>query len=185
MMFELKTQRVFLLLIVILMANSLKIKEGLRGFENEKTKIEQKMNSMRLGNYLRRLMLKNNNLLGKKIVFLESSDFSIENEDINYTDMNTDGENDVDFKSRVYALKWVCNFLIQVKSNIPKTNFKPFSVTPDANEKVKGWNIENVLLLGNNDQTKVLKICFPDTLEENFAIITPINKKCSPRVFKI
>ena len=106
-MFELKSQRVLLVMILIIFASSLKVKVGMRGFLKEKNKIEKKMNSMRLGNYLRRLMLKNNNLIDNKIVFLESSDFNIENEDINYTDMNTDGENDVDFKSRVYALKWV------------------------------------------------------------------------------
>ena len=50
------------------------------------------------------------------------------------------------------------------------------------NEKVKGWNILNVLMLGNNDESKVLKICFPDNVEENFAIVTLFNKKCKNRV---
>ena len=106
-MFEVKSQRVLLVLILIIFANSLKVKEGMRGFYKEKIKIEKKMNSMRLGNYLRRLMLKNNDLIGNKIVFLDNMDFKIENEDINYMDMNTKGENDVDFKARIFALKWV------------------------------------------------------------------------------
>ena len=107
MMFERNPHRILLLFLLVLLVSPLKIKESLRGFEKEKIKIEKKLNSMRLGNYLRRLMLKNNNLIGKKIVFLDHSDFNIENEDINYSDMNTDGENDVDFKSRMYALRWV------------------------------------------------------------------------------
>ena len=57
-------------------------------------------------------MLKNNNLITENMVFLESTDFNIENKDINYNDMNTDGENDVDFKSRVFAFKWVSFLLI-------------------------------------------------------------------------
>jgi hypothetical protein len=55
-------------------------------------------------------------------------------------------------------------------------------VSSDSKEKVKGWNIQNVLLLGNNDQSKVIKICFPNNLEENFAIVTLLNKQCTPRV---
>jgi hypothetical protein len=106
-MFGLNLQRILLVLLLVLLSNSLKIKEGMKGFEKEKNKIEKKMNAMRLGNYLRRLMLKNNHLIGHNMIFLENRDFTLENEDINYTDMNTDGENDVDFKSRVYALKWV------------------------------------------------------------------------------
>ena len=111
-MFLIKPNKIFILLLLVVFATSLKIKETLKGFEKEKIKIEKKMNSMRLGNYLRRLMMKNNNLITENMVFLESTDFNIENKDINYNDMNTDGENDVDFKSRVYAFKWVSFHLI-------------------------------------------------------------------------
>jgi hypothetical protein len=112
MMFLIKPKWIFILLLLVVFATCLKIKETLKGFEKEKIKVEKKMNSMRLGNYLRRLMLKNNNLITENMVFLESTDFNIENKDINYNDMNTDGENDVDFKSRVFAFKWVSFLLI-------------------------------------------------------------------------
>ena len=111
MMFGYKKQKLLFVFLLILIADSLTIKGSLKGFEKEKIKLEKKMNTMRLGNYLRRLMLKNNNLIGKKIIFLDSGDFNVENEDINYTDMNTDGDNDVDFKSRIFALKWVIIFI--------------------------------------------------------------------------
>lgn len=107
MMFLIKPNRITILLLLVVFASSLKIKVALKGFDKEKLKVEKKMNSMRLGNYLRRLMLKNNNLITDNMVFLESDDFNIENKDINYNDMNTEGENDVDFKSRVFAFKWV------------------------------------------------------------------------------
>lgn len=38
--------------------SSLKLNTKLRSFESEKVKIEEKINSMRLGNYLRKLMMK-------------------------------------------------------------------------------------------------------------------------------
>jgi len=40
----------------------------------------------------------------------------------------------------------------------------------------------NVLLLGNNDSSKVLKICFPNNIEENFSIVTLFNQTCKKMV---
>lgn len=59
MMFNLQK---FLLIVLfqILIVHSLNM--SLKPFEREKTKIEEKINSMRLGNYLRKLMLKVSNL---------------------------------------------------------------------------------------------------------------------------
>jgi hypothetical protein len=45
-----------IVLFQILIIHSLEM--NLRPFEQERSKIEEKMNSMRLGNYLRKLMLK-------------------------------------------------------------------------------------------------------------------------------
>jgi len=157
---------------------SLQVKDNKKGFEGEKTKVERKMNSMRLGNYLRKLMLKNNNLIDNKIIFLETNDFGVNNDDINYADMNLEGDNDNDFKARLYALKWA-------KLNFPKLNYKPLSVNGDTNEKIKDWNILLVLLLGDNNNNKVIKVCFPSNLEENFAIITSFNKVCKNKIKKI
>jgi len=157
---------------------SLQIKETKKGFEGEKTKVERKMNSMRLGNYLRKLMLKNNNLIDNKIIFLETNDFGVNNDDVNYADMNLDGDDDNDFKARLYALKWA-------KLNFPKLNYKPLSVNGDTNEKFKDWNILLVLLLGDNNTNKVIKVCFPSNLEENFALVTSFNKSCRNKIKKI
>ena len=52
---KLKYQIFFLLLHLILIQSTLK---RIVPFEKEKSKIEERMNSMRLGNYLRKLMLK-------------------------------------------------------------------------------------------------------------------------------
>lgn len=50
-------QRALLIVLFqVLIIHSLEL--NLRPFEKERSKIEEKMNSMRLGNYLRKLMLK-------------------------------------------------------------------------------------------------------------------------------
>ncbi len=57
MMFNL--QRVLLIaLFQILLINCLTVEINLKPFDKEKIKVEQKMNSMRLGNYLRKLMMR-------------------------------------------------------------------------------------------------------------------------------
>ena len=55
MMFNLQ-QFLLIVLLQILIVHSLEM--SLKPFEREKAKIEEKINSMRLGNYLRKLMLK-------------------------------------------------------------------------------------------------------------------------------
>ena len=55
MMFNIQ-RALLIVLFQILIVHSLEL--NLRPFEKERNKIEEKMNSMRLGNYLRKLMLK-------------------------------------------------------------------------------------------------------------------------------
>jgi hypothetical protein len=52
-----------IVLFQILIIHSLEM--NLRPFEQERSKIEEKMNSMRLGNYLRKLMLKVKSFLSR------------------------------------------------------------------------------------------------------------------------
>jgi predicted component of type VI protein secretion system len=62
-------QRILLItLLQFLLLNCFKLEFKLKPFEKEKTKIENEMNSMRLGNYLRKLMLKVIKILNFRII---------------------------------------------------------------------------------------------------------------------
>jgi len=146
-------------------------------FEKEKSKIEERMNSMRLGNYLRRLMLKNNDLLDNEFVFLDHSDFLLGNDDLNYSNLQLK-DNDDEFRARIFAFKWA-------KENNSKSKLKPFSVAPGEEVIAQNWKNYLVLLMGDNGENQLAKVCFPNAVEDNFAIVTDMNKNCQTKINKI
>jgi hypothetical protein len=88
-------------------------------FMKEKNKLERTINSKKLGNYLRKMFMKKNNLINNDVIFLENNDFlNLKNEeDINFCNMVNFDDN-FEFKARLSALSWV-------RKNFENDNFKP------------------------------------------------------------
>jgi hypothetical protein len=115
--------------------------------------------------------------LTNEFVFLDNTDFAIRNEDLNYSNLKSN-DGDDEFKARIFAFKWG-------KENMCFKVLKPFTVTPGDEMMEKGWKNYFVLLMGEKGQNQVTKVCFPSDIQENFALVTNINNKCSNTVTKI
>jgi hypothetical protein len=144
-------------------------------FSKEKEKIEKGMNGRRLANYLRELMLKNNAMLDKEIIFIEHEDFeNIESEDLNYNTLQMNPKDDYEFKARIIAYKW------SQTHHKGKTLLKPFSVQKEKELK-HGWKNYMVLLMGG-EQSILKRICFPNELTDNLSIVLPYEKTCNNKI---
>jgi hypothetical protein len=108
---------------------------------------------------------------------LDHEDFSISNDDINFTNLQMDDDDD-EFRARIFSYKWA-------RLLSPKSELKPFTVSPGNEDLDKTWKNYLVLLMGNGGENKLAKVCFPADLEDNFAIVTSFGKSCSFKVNKI
>jgi hypothetical protein len=158
----------------------MKAKLSIFPFENEKSKIEAKINSMRLGNYLRKLMLRNNDLIDNEFIFLEHEDFlQLGNDDLNYSNMQME-DDDNEFRARVFSYKYA-----KGNQSFVKKGLRPYTVSPGNEQLDSNWKNYIILMMGKDGENKLLKVCFPTGLEENFAIITKFEKNCSNKIEKI
>lgn len=107
---------------------------------------------------------------------MDNADFNIENEDINYSYLHQFNDDD-EFRARLYALKWT-------QQNYKKSKLKPYTVSI-GDEHINKWKNYLVLLIGEGGENKIAKVCFPNNLEDNFAIITLFNKQCGEKIMKI
>ena len=144
-------------------------------FIKEKNKLERTINSKKLGNYLRKMFMKKNNLINNDVIFLENNDFSsLKNEeDINFSNMINFDDN-FEFKARLSALSWV-------RKNFENDNFKPYGVSMDK-EMIEGWKNYLVLMIGNAGKHKLIKVCITTTIEDDFSIVTSYDKKCVRKI---
>jgi hypothetical protein len=146
-------------------------------FVDTKSKLEQNINHKNLSNYLREMMLKYNKMIDKEFVFVDHEDFAtVDPEDLNYHTMQLNKNDDNEFKARLFAFKWA-------KSNKENRTVKPFSVK-ESNETPHGWRSYVVLLMGNGVNT-LKKVCFPNDLSENVAVVVKFNKNCAEKIEKI
>jgi hypothetical protein len=169
-----------LFLIFITIFNALKVKKEMMPFDSEKEKIEGKINSMKLGNYLRKLMLKNNDLLDNDFIFLEHEDFNlIHNDDLNYSNMQME-DDDNEFRARLFSYKFV-----KANQSHMKKGLKPYSISEGTEQVGPHWKNYHVLMMGPKGENKLLKVCLPLGLEENFALVMNFKKECAPKIQKI
>jgi len=152
-----------------------------RVFDKLIKKYEHSINSVRLGNYLRKMLLENNNVIDDEMIFINQEDIDeVTKDDLNY-DLQLD-ENSLDeLRARLFAKLWVKH------SN---KNGVPYSV----NEEVKlehmteNWKVYLVLLTNSgsgSDENALMRVCFPVEAEENFAIVVDSEKSCKSKINKI
>ena len=177
MMFKLITERTFLFIflfsILYFSVFSKISKEKIEDFVKEKDKIEKSLNQQKLSNYLTKLMMKNDNIIDNEMYFLDNEDFKFGNEDINYSSMQMQ-DNDNEFKARIFALKWA-------QSNEKQKGLKPYHVK-DGEEKLDNWKSFLVLMMGQEEEYVLKKVCFPDRQGENFGIVTEFSHNCKDKV---
>ena len=111
-------------------------------------------------------------------MFLNQDDFNVKNDDLNYTNLQLK-DNDSEFKARLFAFKWA-------KINLNKKNLKPYTVSHDEEEDLEeNWKGYSVLLLNKSGYNKVLKVCFPKQLEDNFALVMSFGNQCNSKIKQI
>ena len=101
----------------------------------------------------------------------------VTSDDLNYSTLQLD-DNDDEFRARLFAFK---------AANKPGSrNFlKPYTVS-DGNETVDNlWKNYLVLLISDKGDNKLVKVCFPKEIQDNFAIVTAINTNCNEKIEKI
>jgi len=115
--------------------------------------------------------------MDKSIIFLDHEDFAkIDQDELNYSTMQSNKEDDFEFKARMFAYKWG---LFNNKSTMKMV---PYSVKQDS-DSPHNWKSYLVLLM--NSKTNILKkICFPSEIHENFAIVTKFDKSCLKKIEK-
>jgi hypothetical protein len=135
---------------------------------------------MRLGNYIKMLMLKNNDLLDKDFYFLNDGDFQDTTEDeINYGNMQSPMDDQNEFKARLFAMKYA-------KLLYKTQNLKPYSVNDETSKlKKKGWMNFIVLLIGSQGENYLTRVCFTKDVNDNFGLVMDYNKSCTEKVEKI
>jgi len=87
-------------------------------------------------------------------------------------------DDDNEFRARLFAFKWG-------RDNYRKGELKPYTVSEGNEQMDKHWKNYLVLLMGKGGENKLTKVCFPADVEDNFAIVTGLNKECTPKVNKI
>jgi hypothetical protein len=101
----------------------------------------------------------------------------ISNDDLNYTNLQNEDSDD-EFRARLFAYKWA-------RENVNKISLRPFTVSKGNEDLDKHWKNYLVLLMGDNGQNKLTKVCFPADIQDNFAIVTNMNNKCENKIQKI
>jgi len=146
-------------------------------FYKEKEKIDKLLNEQKLSNYLRKLMIQNNQLMDKSLIFLDHEDFqNINEDDLNYSTMQIHKQDHYEFKARMFAYKW------SLLNNKSKEKLVPYSVKPD-DTSLHNWRSYLVLLM-NPYENVLKKICFPSEIYENFALVTRFDKSCTKKIEK-
>merc|ERR1711957_993235 len=146
-------------------------------FLEEKKKIRNKIASMQLGNYIRKLMLKNNELIDESYVFIDNSDFEMDSDELNYSNMDRKDQ-DNEFKARLYAYKFV-------NGNRKNNKLTPYSVDMGGEKLGRNWNNYNVLLMNDRGENKLVKVCFTKNLMDNFGLVMDTEKPCKNKIDQI
>jgi hypothetical protein len=171
---------VFILEHMLIMSMQLQLQVNSEFFSAAKMKLERTINSMRLGNYLRMLMMRNNDLIDDDLYFLDDIDFKLQHEDLNSSKLHlTEEEYHTDLKARIFAFKFG-------RKTSPKDHMKPYSVTDESRKlRARGWKNFVVMLIGATGENFLVRVCFPKNLQDNFAIVSDFNKDCNDKIDKI
>ena len=116
-------------------------------------------------------------MLTDDYIFLEHEDFKVSGEELNYSTLQM-ADNDDEFRARLFAYKW---------ANMKKgsRSLKPYTVS-DGNETLDStWKNFMVLMINDKGDNKIAKVCFPNEVQNNFAIVTDLNGTCVDKIEKI
>lgn len=149
----------------------------------EKTKFQKMImknqkiiQSTRIENYLRKLVLQNNEIGDKDLVFLEKEDLDVNPKDINFI-LQDDSDED-ELRARLFSFKYG-------KINQKEKNFVPLTCEKSKEIVAKGWKAYDILLIGDKNENLVIKICLNENKELNFAVSVKINENCKEYIDKI
>lgn len=150
-------------------------------FLEEKSKIQNQIAGMQLGNYIRKLMLKviffiiqNNDLIDGEFVFIENSDFEMDHDELNFSNLENNNQ-DYDFKARLYAYK-------HINANRKTNKLRPYSVDVGEEDLGRNWNNYVVLLMNERGENKIVKVCFTKSIRDNFGLVMNFEKSCADKV---
>jgi hypothetical protein len=119
-------------------------------------------------------------LIDDEYVFIDNSDFEMENDELNFSNLETKDQ-DNEFKARLYAYKYV-------NLNRKTNKLTPYSVDIGEEKLGSNWNNYVVLLMNNRGENKLVRVCFTKNLVDNFGLVMNTNKNCKIKVkffFKI
>lgn len=132
--------------------------------------------STKIENYLRKLVLKNNEISDKVIVFIEKEDLDVNPKDINFILQNDSNEDEL--RARLFSFKYG-------KTNQKDKNYVPLTCEKSKEIVKEDWKAYDILLLGDNNENLVIKVCLNKNKELNFAISIKINENCKKYIDKI
>lgn len=148
----------------------------------EKTKFQKMLirnkkilHSTKIENYLRKLVLSNNDIKNNTIVFIDESDLDVNPNEINYILQKDSDENE--FRARLFAYKYAKNLNAT-------THFTPLTAVHSDEVTDRNWDAFDILLTGGNENEGI-KICLNKNREVNFAVAVKVNEKCSDIIAKI